>query len=278
MTDSFDSQVANLTHIPTPTILAGKTALITGASSGIGMATAWNLAGEGCNLVINARRQDRLEKFKKLVKGQFPNISISSIPGDLTDPGFARELAREASRTAEIVLNNAGLARGADPVSKADPRDWKEMIDTNITAAFTLIHEVLPRLLERKSGHIINIGSLAGRVTYEGGSVYCATKYAVKAFTESLRQEICGTGVRLTLISPGMVESEFSIVRFHGDEKRADQVYSRMVPLTPSDIARHIIFALKEPAHVNIDEIFTMPSMQGAPQKVARFQDGPGEK
>lgn len=170
----------------------------------------------------------------------------------------------------DVLINNAGLALGREKVEASTLLDWEQMISTNITANFRMVHAILPWMLEQKSGDIINLSSVAGHYTYPGGAVYCATKHAVKAFTRVLREETCGRNIRVMQISPGMVKTEFSQVRFKGDLAAAEAVYSGMTPLTGEDIARMMVFMLEQPRHVVIDEMITMPLDQGSPTTIHR--------
>ena len=250
--------------------LRGKKAVITGASAGIGLATAVQLASEGMDLYLVARRQDRLNEIKNSLLKLFPGIKIELICGSVTDANTLSALEKAGALNSPVLINNAGLARGADSIEKASLADWEEMVETNITAAFKITKAMLPQMLAQGEGHIIQLSSVAGHYAYEGGSVYCATKHALLAFTKALRLETCGKGIRVTAISPGLVETEFSDVRFRGDRDRAKTVYQGLAPLTARDIASQIVWALKQPRHVNIDEILIMPDAQGSPTKIVR--------
>jgi 3-hydroxy acid dehydrogenase / malonic semialdehyde reductase len=248
--------------------LAGKKALITGASAGIGMATALQLAEHGVRLVLLARREDRLLALKDLILQRNSNVTVEIVPISVTSSQLKDVISKH--QDIDILVNNAGLAKGADPVGAALAEDWFNMIQTNIAGAFEVVRLCLPQMLARQSGHIVNLGSIAGHHTYEGGSVYSATKHALRAFTQALRLETCAHNVKVTLVSPGMVETEFSQVRFSGDTARAKKIYEGMQPLTPEDIASQILWALKQPDHVNLDDIVIMPTCQGGVQKVHR--------
>ncbi len=246
--------------------------LITGASSGIGEATARAFAHAGKSLVLLARREDRLKQIATELRKQHPGIEVHTLTGDVTDrTAISRIFEREASTLSRItvLLNNAGLARGLAPLQSGRPEDWDEMIDTNIKGLLNITHAVLPLFLKNREGHIVNLGSVAGHFTYPNGNVYCATKYAVRALTESLRLDLHGTGIRVTEISPGMVETEFSQVRL-GDAEKARAVYQGMTPLTASDIADTVVWATSRPRHVNIQEIIVYPVDQASPTLVAR--------
>lgn len=253
-----------------PRNLSGQLALVTGASSGIGLATAIRLASEGCNITLVARRGERLALIKDSLLKTFPEVAVSTIEGSVTDQQTLQKLSDAGAFKCDILINNAGLARGTDFVELGKQSDWDEMIDTNIKAAFGLTRSVLPQMLARGSGHIIQLASIAGHAAYEGGSVYCATKHALLAFTKAMRLETCGRGVRITAISPGLVETEFSEVRFNGDTERAKKVYSGLESLTAKDVASQILWALKQPSHINLDEITLMPLAQGGAGKVVR--------
>lgn len=247
------------------TNLQNKRVLITGATAGIGLASARALAQKGADLYLVARRKEQLKTIAK-------ELNAHAIVGDVNDPQLIQQIAEVTGEKLDVFINNAGLALGRDKVETAKWSDFEVMINTNITAAFRLVHGVLPWMLKQGSGDIINLCSIAGHYTYQGGSVYCATKHAVNAFTRVLREETAGRNLRIMQISPGMVNTEFSTVRFHGDRKAADAVYANMEPLTGEDIARMMIFMLESPRHVVIDEIITMPQAQGSPTTVVRNQ------
>ena len=244
-------------------------ALITGASSGIGRATAVALAAYGVNLILIARRKERLQALRQELLARF-QIDIQVCTGDIRDqkthqilealPGFAE---------IDVLINNAGLAKGVDKVASADLSDWDEMIGTNVTALLHLTRLVLPGMLKAEKGHIVSLGSVAGRWVYPGGAVYCATKFAVRAFSEGLRMDLAGTPLRVTNIEPGMVETEFSEVRLNNVE-RAKSVYRGMTALTAEDIAETVVWSLSRPAHVNIQELVIFPTDQAAIQQVHR--------
>jgi 3-hydroxy acid dehydrogenase / malonic semialdehyde reductase len=241
-----------------------KTALITGATSGIGEATAKKLAQLKFKLILTGRRKDRLNNLKNLLNDQF-GIEVLTLNFDIQD--------KEATSTAiesiptdwqniDLLINNAGLAAGADPVDKASWLDWEAMIDTNIKGLLYLSRMVIPWMVEQKKGHIINLSSIAGINTYANGSVYCASKHAVNAITEGMRIDLLPYNIKVTSISPGAVETEFSMVRFKGDQKAVDKVYDGLVPLSADDIADTIEFVVTRPSHVNINDILIMPTQQ----------------
>ena len=246
--------------------MVSKRALITGASSGIGRAMAMALDHENFELFLVARRENKLRDLKTEIK----KAKVHLIVSDVTAADFPSKVKDATGADLDILINNAGLALGREKVESADFSDFQQMIDVNITGAFRLVHLVLPWMLRKGGGDIINLCSVAGHYTYQGGSVYCATKHAVKAFTRVLREETCGKNIRVMQISPGMVQTEFSEVRFRGDKKAADTVYQGMTPLTGEDIARMMKFMLDQPRHVVIDEIITMPQDQGSPTVVHR--------
>ncbi|MBY0517026.1 MAG: SDR family oxidoreductase [Bacteriovoracaceae bacterium] len=245
--------------------LKNKKILLTGASSGIGEATARALFERGAELFLIARREDRLSKLAQSLSAHYLAI-------DVTDKNFISTLKAKWGENFDVLINNAGLALGRDPVEKSDPQDWQKMMSVNVEAVFNLTHALLNPMLNQGGGDILNICSIAGHLTYPGGAVYCASKHALWAFTKVLREETCGRNLRVMQISPGMVESEFSVVRFKGDQAAADAVYQNMQPLTPEDIARQIVFMLEQPRHVCIDEMTTMPTQQGSPTTVRRGQ------
>ncbi len=253
--------------------IKGKTVLITGASSGIGAACARTFGESGARLVLVARRRDRLKKLP--VSDACPGCFTYGL--DVRDRAatdrFLRELPPEFGRI-DILVNNAGLARGFDPVQTGRFEDWDEMIDTNLKGLLNITRAVLPGMISRGSGHIINIGSIAGRYAYPNGAVYCATKFAVRALTQGLLMELVGTPVRVTTVDPGLVETEFSLVRFRGDEERAGEIYRRITPLTGADIAEAVLFAASRPPHVNISELVILPTNQASPFHIHRAEGG----
>ena len=250
--------------------LQNKSALITGASSGIGRATALALGQKGCELYLIARREDRLKNVQQEILALNPQSKVHLIVSDVNANDLSKKIAEASKEKIDILINNAGLALGREKVEASKLEDWDAMISTNITANFRLVHLVLPWMLKNGGGDIINLCSVAGHYTYSGGAVYCATKHAIKAFTRVLREETCGKNIRVMQISPGMVDTEFSSVRFKGDMKSAEAVYANMIPLHGEDIARMMTFMLEQPRHVVIDEIITMPSDQGAPTTISR--------
>lgn len=254
------------------TELAGRQALVTGASAGIGRATAEALARKGADLVVMARRQERLESLAKQVAddhgGQCTPVQL-----DVRDRDAIWDLAKDEPwifEDTDVLVNNAGLGRGKEPVHRADPDDWEEMVETNVLGLLYVTRQVLPHMVDRGAGHVVNLGSTAGRWVYEGGQVYCGTKHAVRAISEGTRMDLHGSGVRVTNIEPGLVETEFSEVRFHGDEERARKVYEDTRPLVAKDIAETIVWCLERPAHVNIQELVVFPTDQSSMTQVHR--------
>lgn len=252
--------------------LHGKTALITGASSGIGQACARSFAAAGARLILSARRGDRLEALASEVR----RVSQQEV---LTLQLDVRERAAVQARLGgllppfdevDILVNNAGLSRGLEKVHTGSIDDWEEMLDTNVKGLLYVTRAILPGMVQRGRGHIVNIGSIAGRQTYPNGNVYCGSKAAVRAISEGLKLDLNGTPIRVTEVDPGLVSTEFSAVRFHGDQQRADKVYDGMTPLTGADIADIVLFAVTRPAHVNLSEILVMPTDQSSATMVHR--------
>lgn len=242
-----------------------KTALITGASSGIGEATAKLLAEEGYNLILTARRSANIRELKRELKQAFSDIEIVSLSFDIRDRlqcEAAIENLPSKFRKIDLLINNAGLAAGFKHIDQGDVNDWDAMIDTNIKGLLYVTRIVSKIMIEQGYGHIINIGSIAGTQSYENGAVYCASKHAVHALSQGMRIDLLAKGIKVTEIRPGMVETEFSLVRFNGDQQRADEVYQGLEPLQADDIAETILWAVMQPAHVNINEIEVMPTAQ----------------
>lgn len=242
-----------------------KIVLITGASSGIGAACARVFAGAGARLILAARRYDRLEEFATELRKEYgcETYLISLDVRHLPQVGILANLP-EKWQNIEILINNAGLSRGLEKLYEGSIQDWEEMIDTNVKGLLYVTRTVVPGMVKRGSGHVVNIGSIAGRAAYPGGSVYCASKAAVRAISEGLKQDLLGTPIRVTEIEPGLVETEFSIVRFHGDTDRAKKVYQDLTPLTGDDVADVVFFCVTRPLHVNISEILLVPNDQAS--------------
>jgi NADP-dependent 3-hydroxy acid dehydrogenase YdfG len=244
--------------------LKGKIVLITGASSGIGAATALAFAAEGARLLLAARRTEKLAT----VAAQASEKGAASVHTFALDVrNRAAVAAAIAALPAEwaavdILVNNAGLSRGLEKLYTGNIDDWEEMIDTNVKGLLYVTRAVVPGMVERGRGHVLNLGSTAGELTYPGGAVYCATKAAERAVNDGLRQDVLGTPVRVTTVDPGMVETEFSTVRFHGDTERAANVYKNIKPLSPEDVAEVIVWAAARPPHVNIARVLLTPVQQ----------------
>lgn len=240
--------------------LMEKWALITGASSGIGTATAKALASQRYNLILCGRRQDRLEALAEELDA--PESLVATFDIQKTDE-VERFLANHQPylQKLDVLVNNAGLAKGTEKVQEASTKDWDTMLNTNVRGLMHMTRGVVTHMIAKKSGHIVNLGSVAGRWIYPGSAVYCATKFAVRAFTEGLRQDLLGTNIRVTNIEPGMVNTEFSLVRL-GSQSKADAVYDGMTALTADDIAETISWVLARPQHVNVQELVIYPTDQ----------------
>jgi 3-hydroxy acid dehydrogenase/malonic semialdehyde reductase len=253
--------------------MKNKTVLITGASSGIGEATAFGLAKAGASLILVARRLDRLTKIKsKCLKLGSKSVEIFKL--DIQKPKEIQSFVKANKKilnALSILINNAGVAKGIQHFQNSDTNDWDQMIDTNVRGLLYLTRAMLPMIIKNE-GHILNLGSVAGRLVYEGGAVYCATKFAVRAISDGLRMDLKGTHVRVTNIEPGMVQSEFSVVRL-GNQQKADAVYNDMMPLSPSDISETILWCLQRPSHVNIQELTIYPTDQASVGQVVRGKD-----
>lgn len=239
-----------------------KLAVVTGASSGIGAATARALAVAGYRVILGARRVDRLEALATEIGGV-------ARPLDVTDAGSVAAFCDAVPERLHLLVNNAGGARGLEPVAQAKDEDWAWMYEANVLGLMRVTRALLPRL-EAGRGHIVNVTSIAGREVYPGGAGYTAAKHAAVAITRTLRLELSGTPVRVTDIAPGLVKTEFSIVRFKGDSERAAKVYQGLTPLTAEDVADCVVWAVTRPAHVNIDEIVVKPVAQASATVVAR--------
>jgi len=244
--------------------IKGKTVLITGASAGIGEASARAFASFGADLILCARREDRLTALKTELEGEH-DVRVRTQVLDVRDreavEAFASELEDQGA-VPDILLNNAGKALGLHLLHEGLVEDWEEMIDTNVKGLLYMSRFILPAMVRRNSGHIVNIGSVAGHQVYQKGAVYNASKYAVKALNEGMALDLLGTRIRMTSIDPGMVQTEFSQVRFHGDEERAKTVYDGLQPLTGQDIADIIIYVVNTPEHVNILNLIVLPTAQ----------------
>ena len=248
-----------------------KIVFVTGASSGIGAACTKIFAGAGAKLILAARRKERLQELVEklnLKPSEFYLLELDVRDRKAVESAIS-SLPSQWSAI-DVLINNAGLSRGLDKLHEADFQDWEEMIDTNIKGLLYMTRYIVPDMVSRGGGHVINIGSIAGHQTYPGGNVYCATKAAVKSISEGLKQDLLGTPVRVTSVDPGLVETEFSEVRFRGDSDRAKKVYQGMTPLTGDDIADVVFFCATRPAHVNINDVILMPTQQASATLVHR--------
>lgn len=254
------------------TLLKGKWILITGASSGFGAAAARAFGREGARLLLGARRVDRLEAVaREALKAGASEAQVRAL--DVTKTESVNEFVAWASQAAgkvDVLINNAGGAHGLDPVAQGKDDDWETMLQTNVLGILRVTRAALPLMVQNPGSSIINIGSYAGHQAYEGGAAYCAAKAGELQITRALRLELNGTGVRVTSIDPGMAETEFSMVRFKGDDRRASKVYEGTKPLTAEDIADIMVWVASRPAHVNIDELLVKPVDQAAIWKVHR--------
>lgn len=243
-----------------------KTAIVTGATSGIGEATARILANNNYNLIITGRRLTRLEKLKSDITStaqcevQILHFDIRS----LSETEQAIDSLPDNWKKIDLLVNNAGLAVGLNPIQEGDIDDWERMISTNINGLLYVTRKIAPMMIANGSGHIINITSIAGKDVYPNGNVYCATKSAVESLTKGMRMDLVKHNIKVTSIAPGMVETEFSVVRFKGDEKRAETFYDGFVPLCAEDVAEAILFAATRPPHVNINDLLIMPMAQAS--------------
>ena len=241
--------------------LKGKIVFITGASGGIGAATALAFAAEGARLLLAARRADKLAEVAALAleRGAEAVHSIALDVRDLSAVQKAIDALPPEWAEIDVLVNNAGLSRGLDKLYEGKIEDWEEMIDTNVKGLLYVSRTVVPGMVARGRGHVVNLGSTAGELTYPNGAVYCASKAAERAINDGLRQDLLGTPVRVTSVDPGMVETDFSLVRFHGNAERAANVYKGITPLAPEDVADAILWAVSRPAHVNIARVLLTP-------------------
>jgi 3-hydroxy acid dehydrogenase/malonic semialdehyde reductase len=244
--------------------IKGKLVLITGASSGIGLACARRFAAEGADLILWARRVERLEQLAAELERSC-GVSARFARLDVRDREAVNRAAGALIREGlvpDVLINNAGLAAGLDKLHEGDPDDWDRMIDTNIKGLLNVTRAILPAMVERGRGHIVNIGSVAGHLVYPKGNVYNATKFAVRALTEGMSLDLVGTPIRVSSIDPGMVETEFSLVRFHGDAEKAAEVYRGLQPLTADDVADAVAYVVNLPEHVNVLNLVMYPTAQ----------------
>ncbi|MBP3285830.1 MAG: SDR family oxidoreductase [Prevotella sp.] len=245
-----------------------KTVLITGATSGIGLACARKFAENGDKLILTGRNEHRLAELKKEL-----DTEVITLAFDVRDREKAKKYLNELPeqwQDIDVLVNNAGLALGLEPEYEGNLDDWETMIDTNIKGLLTMTRLIVPGMVKRNSGHIINIGSVAGDAAYAGGNVYCATKAAVKALTDGLRIDVADTAIRVTNLKPGLVETNFSNIRFHGDHERAAKLYQGIKPLTGDDIADVAVYAANAPAHVQIAEVLILATHQASGSVIVR--------
>ena len=248
-----------------------KTVFITGATSGIGLGCARKFAANGDRLILNGRNTVKLQAICQELTAQ--GTEIYALPFDVRDREAACkaiESLPEAWQQIDVLVNNAGLALGLEPEFEGSMDDWETMIDTNIKGLLTMTRLIVPQMIERNSGHIINVGSVAGDAAYAGGNVYCATKAAVKALSDGLRIDVADTAVRVTNLKPGLVETNFSNIRFHGDTERAAKLYKGIKPLTGDDIADVAVFAANAPEHVQIAEVLILATHQASGSVIVR--------
>lgn len=249
-----------------------KWALITGATSGIGWATSLALAEQGYSILATGRRYEKLQELEKAIKAKNSSVKVKLASFDVSDRFEVSEFLKSHTvelPLIEVLVNNAGLAKGTDKMQEGSLDDWEIMIDTNIKGLLFMTRGVIAHMVKKNSGHIVNLGSVAGRWTYPGGGVYCATKFAVRALSEGLRMDLLGSKIRVTNIEPGMVNTEFSVVRLN-DQEKADKVYEGMTPLQANDIAETIVWCVARPAHLNIQELVIYPTDQAHVGQVAR--------
>lgn len=248
-----------------------KTVLITGATSGIGLGCARKFAANGDRLILTARNQQRLEEIRDELKANGTEVLI--LPFDVRDRAAATKAVNSLPadwQDIDVLVNNAGLALGLEPEYKGDPDEWDTVIDTNVKGLLLMTRLIVPHMVERNSGHVINIGSVAGDAAYAGGNVYCATKAAVKALTDGLRFDVADTAIRVTNLKPGLVETNFSNVRFRGDTVRAAKTYQGITPLTGDDIADVAVYAANAPEHVQIAEVLILATHQASANFIVR--------
>lgn len=242
--------------------LRGQHALVTGASSGIGAATARALTAAGARVTLAARRLERLAELARELPG------ARAVQLDVRDAGAVEH--ELANTRFDIVLCNAGLARGTEALPEGQPADWDEVIGTNVLGVLHVLRATLPAMIAQRAGDVVLLGSVAGRQVYPGGAVYCASKHAVRALYEGLRLDAAGKGVRFATVDPGLVHTEFGLVRFRGDRERAEKPYEGMTPLSPQDVAEAIVWVLERPRHVNVGELVLWPTDQASTTRVER--------
>ena len=244
-------------------------ALVTGATSGIGRATALLLAKNDFDLITTGRRADKLQELEEEIRST-TSADVLSLVFDIRNQESVIEAVNSLAgkwESVDVLVNNAGLAAGLDHVHEGSVDDWEQMIDTNIKGLLYITRQITPGMVKRGKGHVINIGSIAGKESYEKGNVYNATKFAVDGLTQGMRIDLVDHGIKVTAVNPGAVDTEFSLVRFKGDSEKADQVYTGYTPLYGEDIAEAILFAVTRPPHVNIDDMLIMPTAQARSRK-----------
>lgn len=249
-----------------------KTVLITGATSGFGKACAYKFAGE-YNLILTGRRKERLESLKKELSNQCEVLTLAFDIQDSEATNQQMDSLPDAFQNIDILINNAGLALGLEKADQAKLEDWEQMIDTNIKGLVRMTRRLLPQMVERNSGMIINIGSIAGSWPYPGGNVYGSTKAFVGQFSRNLRADLLGKNIRVCNVEPGLAETEFSVVRFKGDQQKADSIYKGLNPIRPEDIAESCYWVASQPEHININSLEIMPTSQAwGPLNTAKQQ------
>lgn len=257
-------------------MLVDATVFVTGASSGIGQACARAFAAAGARLLLCARRGDRLARLAGELDAEVHHFALDVRDRDTVDAAVSGLPAEW--RDVDVLVNNAGLAAGLAPLQEGDPDDWDRMIDTNVRGLLNVTRAVVPAMVARGKGHLITIGSVAGRETYPSGAVYCASKAAADRITAGLRMDVLGSGLRVSTVDPGLVDTEFSVVRFHGDRDRAEEVYAGMTPLSADDVAEAVVWVADRPAHVQVTDLVIFPTAQASATRVARAAtpDRPG--
>ena len=252
--------------------IENQTVLITGASSGIGASCAKIFAKRGASLILAARRKQKLEAVAAELKSAY-QVKIHLLEMDVCDRSAVESSIAslpESWRKVNILVNNAGLSRGLDKLQTGEIQNWEEMIDTNVKGLLYVTRSLLPGMVDKNQGHIINIGSIAGHQAYTGGNVYCATKAAVRTLSQGLKMDLLGTRIRVSCVDPGTVETEFSQVRFRGDTEKAKKVYQGFTPLTPDDIAEVVVFCATRPPHVNMSEVLVLATDQSSATMINR--------
>ena len=256
--------------------LKDKRVLITGASAGFGAACAHAFAARGSHLELWARRGEKLDGLRSEI-AKAHRVEVYTLVIDVRDRNAVKEAVADlygAGRHVDVLVNNAGLASGMDPIHEGDYDDWDAMIDTNLKGLLNVSREVMPHMVARNAGHVINIGSVAGYIAYPRGNVYCATKFAVRGLSECMNIDMFGTKVRVSSVDPGAAETEFSLVRFHGDEERANKVYDGFEALSAEDVADAVVYVAGAPEHVNVSKLVLMPTAQRNPYMIHRETPG----